>query len=312
MNAQFKPGAGAVSSDESLRELMRDIELGTGGGVLRAVKIDRRSFMKMTGLAGGGLVLGFCVADTRAASQAAGEFAPNAFLRISPKGSILIYSKGPEIGQGIKTAFPLIIAEELDAKWSDVVVEQAPVNPTVYGRQSAGGSRSIPDSWDQLRRAGAVARSMLVSAAAATWKVPVEECTTRDSAVWNGKRSLKYGALVAKAAALPVPDPATVKLKERSEYRLLGKSYTGVDNFKVVTGAPLFGIDQQLPGLKIAVFERCPAVGGKVRSANLDEVKGLPGVRDAFVIEGNGKPTEVMPGVAIVTDTTWAAFEARK
>ncbi len=137
------------------------------------------------------------------------DFAPNAFLRISRKGSILIYSKGPEIGQGIKTAFPLIIAEELDAKWSDVVVEQAPVNPAVYGRQSAGGSRSIPDSWDQLRRAGAVARSMLVSAAAATWKVPAGECTTRDSAVWHGKRSLGYGALAAKAAALPVPDPAT-------------------------------------------------------------------------------------------------------
>ena len=186
------------------------------------------------------------------------------------------------------------------------------MNPAVYGRQSAGGSRSIPDSWDQLRRAGAVARNMLVSAAAASWKVPAGECTTRDSAVWHGKRYLGYGALAAKAAALPVPDPASVKLKERSEYRLLGKSYTGVDNFKIVTGAPLFGIDQQLPGLKIAVFERCPAVGGKVRTANLDEVKRLAGVRDAFVIEGTGKTTEVMPGVAIVADTTWAAFEARK
>jgi isoquinoline 1-oxidoreductase beta subunit len=252
----------ALASDASLRELMRDIELGTGGGALRAIKLDRRSFLKMTGLAGGGLVLGFSIGtEAQATSVNTGDFAPNAFLRISRKGSILIYSKGPEIGQGIKTAFPLIIAEELDAKWSDVLVEQAPVNPAVYGRQSAGGSRSIPDSWDQLRHAGAVARSMLVSAAAATWKVPVEQCTTRDSAVWNGKRSLKY---------------------------------------------------QQLPGLRIAVFERCPAVGGKVKTANLDEVKRLPGVRDAFVIEGNNKPTEVMPGVAIVADTTWAAFEARR
>ena len=108
--------------------------------------------------------------------------------------------------------------------------------------------------------------------------------------------SLRYGALAAKAAALPVPDAATVKLKERKDYRLLGKSYTGVDNRKVVTGAPLFGIDQQLPGLKFAVYEKCPATGGKVRTANLDEVKKLPGVRDAFVIEGNGKTTEVMPG----------------
>jgi isoquinoline 1-oxidoreductase beta subunit len=309
MNARINPAADA---DQILRELMRDIELGTAATPLRARKLDRRSFMKLTGLAGGGLLLGFQVDGVQAAAAAATDFVPNAFLRISPKGSILIYSKGPEIGQGIKTAFPLIIAEELDARWADVTVEQAPVNPAVYGRQSAGGSRSIPDSWDQLRQAGAVARAMLIGAAAATWKVPADQCTTRDSAVWNGKRSLKYGALAAKAAAQPVPDPATVKLKQRSEYRLLGKSYTGVDNHKVVTGAPLFGIDQSLPGLKVAVYEKCPATGGRVRSANLEEIKRLPGVRDAFVIEGNGKPTEVMPGVAIIADTTWAAFQARK
>jgi isoquinoline 1-oxidoreductase beta subunit len=310
MNARMNP---AMTADESLRELMHDIELGTVGPALRAVKLDRRSFLKLTGMAGGGLALAFCIGnDAQAADAAAGEFVPNAFLRISPTGSILIYSKGPEIGQGIKTAFPLIIAEELDARWSDVTVEQAPVNPSIYGRQSAGGSRSIPDSWDQLRSAGAVARAMLVSAAAAIWKVPAAECTTRDSAVWHGKRSLGYGKLATKAAALPVPDPKTVKLKERADYRLLGKSYTGVDNQKVVTGAPLFGIDQTLPGMKIAVFEKCPAVGGKVRSANLDAIRKLPGVRDAFVVEGNGKPTEVMPGVAIIADTTWSAFQARK
>jgi isoquinoline 1-oxidoreductase beta subunit len=310
MNAELAPGAG---TDQSLRDLMQDIERGAAGVTLRATKLDRRSFLKLTGMAGGGLALAFCVGnEAPAATTAAGEFAPNAFLRISRKGSILIFSKGPEIGQGIKTAFPLIIAEELDARWSDVVVEQAPVNPAVYGRQSAGGSRSIPDSWDQLRRAGAVARSMLVAAAAASWNVPLEDCRTRDSAVWHGRKSLSYGALAARAAALPVPDPATVKLKTRGEYRLLGKSYTGVDNRKVVTGAPLFGFDQNLPGMKIAVYERCPATGGKVRSANLDEVKRLPGVRDAFVIEGNGKTTEVMPGVAIIADNTWAAFEARK
>ena len=312
MNARLSPAAVA---DETLRELMREVELGGPALPMRAVKIDRRHFLKLTGMAGGGLTLGFFVGgDAHAAVEKASatEFVPNAFLRISSKGSILIYNKGPEIGQGIKTAFPLIIAEELDALWSDVVVEQAPVNPTVYGRQSAGGSRSIPDSWDQLRKAGAVARSMLLSAAAASWKVPPEECSTRDSAVWHGKRKLTYGALAAKAAALPVPDPATVKLKDRDQYRLLGKAYTGVDNRKIVTGAPLFGIDQQLPGLKFAVYEKCPATGGKVRTANLDELKKLPGVRDAFVIEGNGKPTEVMPGIAIVADSTWAAFEARK
>jgi isoquinoline 1-oxidoreductase beta subunit len=309
MSAEMNP---ASMADEDLRSLMREVEMGAGAKTFRAVKLDRRSFLKLTGLAGGGLVLAFAMGREAEAAATEGEFSPNAFLRISRSGAITIYNKGPEIGQGIKTAFPLIIAEELDAKWSDVNVLQAPVNPAVYGRQSAGGSRSIPDSWDQLRRAGAVARSMLVSAAAAGWKVPAAECVTRDSAVWHGKRKLGYGALVSKAAALPVPDPASVRLKERSEYRLLGKSYTGVDNRQVVTGAPLFGMDQTLPGMKIAVYQRCPATGGKVRSANLDEVKRLPGVRDAFVIEGNGKTTEIMPGVAIVADSTWAAFEARK
>ena len=316
MNARVKqPDPGMVASvDASLRELMRDVESGAVSAPFRAVALDRRSFLKLTGLAGGGLVLAFTMGReaNAAAGDAASEFAPNAFLRISPKGSILIYNKGPEIGQGIKTAFPLIIAEELDARWADVTVEQAPVNPAVYGRQSAGGSRSIPDSWDQLRRAGAVARAMLVSAAAAQWKVPAEECSTRDSAVWHGKRKLGYGALAVRAAALPVPEATTIKLKERKDYRLLGKWYTGVDNHAVVTGKPLFGIDQTLPGMKIAVFQRCPATGGKVRSANLDEIKKLPGVRDAFVIEGNGKTTEVMPGVAIVADTTWSAFQARQ
>ena len=153
---------------------------------------------------------------------------------------------------------------------------------------------------------------MLVSAAAATWKVDPAECNVQDSVVWHGKRSSSFGELAKKAAALPVPDPATVKLKDRKDWRLLGKAYTGVDNHKVVAGAPLFGIDQQLPGMKIAVYEKCPAVGGRVRAANLDEVKKLPGVRDAFVIEGNGKTTEVMPGVAIVADDTWAALKAQK
>jgi isoquinoline 1-oxidoreductase beta subunit len=313
-----------ATADEYLRGIIDEME--TRGDVPQTLGanqsrlprgFDRRGFLKLTGLAGGGLVLAFCVspgAEAAAAANAADAkaFIPNAFLRISPDGSIVIFNKGPEIGQGIKTAFPLIIAEELDATWSDVIVEQAAVNPAVFGSQSAGGSRSIPASWDQLRKAGAVARAMLVSAAAATWKVPAADCTTRDSAVWNGKRKLTYGALATKAAALPVPDPATIKLKERGEYRLLGKSYTGVDNRKVVTGEPLFGIDQRLPGMKYAVYEKCPAAGGKVRSANLDEIKKLPGVRDAFVIEGNGKTTEIMPGVAIVADSTWAAFEARK
>jgi isoquinoline 1-oxidoreductase subunit beta len=279
-----------------------------------ALRMDRRGFLKLAGFAGGGLALAFCIGDEALAAEPDAQvFAPNAFLRIAPDGAITILSKGPEIGQGVKTSFPMIIAEELDADWERVSVEQAPINPAVYGRQSAGGSRSIPSNWLQLRRAGATARAMLVSAAAAQWSVPESECTTEKSVVRHssGKR-LTYGELAAKAAGLPVPDEKTLKLKDRKDFKLLGTRVTGVDNLKVVTGQPLFGIDQVVPDMQYAVFEKCPAVGGKVASANLEEIKKLPGVTNAFIVEGTGKPTEVMPGVAILAKSTWAAFSARQ
>ena len=299
----------AFSSDDYVREVLRVAE-----AQMSSTGLDRRSFLKVVGLAGGGLVLAFYVGENNAAmANGPSAFAPNAFLRISPDGTIVIYSKGPEIGQGIKTAFPLIIAEELDADWTHVQVEQAPINPAIYGRQSAGGSRSIPMSWDQLRRAGASARAMLVAAAAKEWGVQAAECRTANSKVVHeaSKRELSYAALANKAAQVPVPDEKTLRLKERSEYKLLGTRVSGVDNLAIVTGKPLFGIDQVLPNMRYAVFEKCPAVGGKVRSANLAEIKKLPGVSDAFIVAGTGKVNEVMPGVAIIANSTWAAFSAK-
>jgi isoquinoline 1-oxidoreductase beta subunit len=282
--------------------------------------VSRRMFLKLAGLSGGGLALAFYVGDQNvaqaqvgAAPGTANAFVPNAFVQISNDGSILIYSKGPEIGQGLKTAFGLIIAEELDADWQRVHVEQAPINPEVYGRQGAGGSTSIPNNWDQLRQAGGVARAMLVSAAAREWQVSEADCQTRSSnVICKDGRTLSYGALASKAATLPVPDAKTVKLKERSQYQLFGKRFTGVDNHKVVTGQPLFGIDTVLPNMLYAAFQKCPAFGGKVKSANLDAIKKLPGVKDAFVVEGTGLATEVMPGVAIIATSTWAAFSAKQ
>jgi isoquinoline 1-oxidoreductase subunit beta len=302
-----------LSADDYVQEMLRAAE---AQGTVYA--LNRRSFLKLVGVAGGGLALAFYVGDCATALATANSneqgFAPNAFLRISPDGSILIYAKGPEIGQGVKTSFPMIIAEELDADWSKVRVEQAPVNPTVYGRQSAGGSRSIPTNWDQLRRAGATARAMLVSAAAKEWKVDANECTTENSSVVHAasNRRLSYGELAAKAAALPVPDEKSLKLKDRKDYKLLGKRISGVDNINVVTGKPLFGIDQVVPGMQYAVFEKCPATGGKVGEANLEEIRKLPGVTNVLVIEGTGKPTEVMPGVAILATSTYAAIAARR
>ncbi len=300
----------SVLNDGHTHDLMRAVE--QRAALLPAV--SRRSFLKLSGMAGGGLLLAFHVGDEAFANGGEKGFMPNAFVRIAPDGTIIIYSKGPEIGQGIKTSFPMIVAEELDADWSRVKVEQAAVNPAVFGRQSAGGSRSIPMAWDQLRRAGAAARAMLVAAAAKEWGVPEAEITTANSVVSHAasKRSLGYGELAGKAAELPVPDAKALKLKDRKDFKLLGQRITGVDNVPVVTGQPLFGIDQVVPGMQYAVFEKCPAVGGKVQSANLDEIKKLPGVTNAFVVEGNGKPTEVMPGVAILATSTWAAFNARR
>ncbi|MGE0114659.1 MAG: molybdopterin cofactor-binding domain-containing protein [Steroidobacteraceae bacterium] len=275
--------------------------------------VSRRWFLKLAGVSGGGLALAFYFGDQAQAQSAPTAFAPNAFVQIDNDGSILIYSKGPEIGQGIKTAFALIIAEELDADWQRVHVEQAPINPAVYGRQGAGGSTSIPSNWDQLRQAGAVARAMLVSAAAREWQIPEAECRSSNSTViCKDGRTLGYGALAGKAAALPVPDAKLVRLKERSQYQLFGKRYGGVDNLKVVTGQPLFGIDTVLPNMLYAAYEKCPAFGGKVQSANLDAIKQLPGVKDAFVVAGTGLATEVMPGVAIIATSTWAAFNAKR
>ena len=304
-------------NDQYLHDVIREAEAALETSPeTRTQTIGRRSFLKLTGVAGGGLALAFYLegGTQTFAAQAGSEFAPNGFIHISPDGSILIYSKNPEIGQGIKTAFPMIIAEELDADWKDVRVEQAPIDQAVYGRQAAGGSRSIPSSWDQLRQAGAVARAMLVSAAAQEWGVPVSECQTEKSTVIHSRsgRRLGYGELANKAAALPVPDATSLTLKKRADYKLLGTRVTGVDNYKLVTGQPLFGIDQVVPDMLYATYTKCPAPGGRVGQVNLDEIRSLPGVQHAFVLQGNGQLAELRPGVAIVANSTWAAISAKR
>uniref|UniRef100_UPI00355A9DA6 xanthine dehydrogenase family protein molybdopterin-binding subunit n=1 Tax=Piscinibacter sp. TaxID=1903157 RepID=UPI00355A9DA6 len=241
------------------------------------------------------------------------EFKPNAFIRIRPDGVVELVSKQAEIGQGVKTSLPMILAEELEVDWEDVVVVQGDLD-SAYGNQYTGASRSTPSHYDAFRRLGATARTMLITAAARHWGVPEGECHAAASAVHHRRSawSLRYGDLVAEAARLPVPSPKSVRLKDPKDYKLLGTRVSGVDNPGIVTGAPLFGIDLQLPGMLYAVYEKCPAFGGKVTNANLDEIKALPGVRDAFVIAGSAGLTGLMPGVAIVADSTWAAFSARK
>jgi isoquinoline 1-oxidoreductase beta subunit len=233
----------------------------------------------------------------------------------------VLFAKNPEVGQGVKTSLPMIVAEELDADWQGVEVQQSVISAALYGAQVAGGSTSTPTNWDTLRRAGATARAMLVAAAAKTWNVPVAELTTQDSTVRHAasNRSATYGTLAEVAATLPVPDAATIPLKPRSSYRLLGKRITGVDNLKIVTGQPLFGIDQHVPGMVYATFTKAPAIGARAVSANLEHIRTLPGVRDAFVVGQQGSPLDFQPaapavlsGVAIIANSTWAAMQAKK
>ena len=277
---------------------------------VRIDKIDRRQFLKITGVVGGGLML--CFTGVRA-SASSGALRPNGFLRIDADG-ITLYAKNPEIGQGVKTSLPMIVAEELDAAWEDVKVVQAPIDEATYGRQVAGGSTSIPMNWDPLRQAGATARAMLVGAAAVRLGVPPAELSTRDSQVIHARSGsrLPYTELAAAAAEMPVPPADSLRLKTPDQYRLLGTRITGVDNEALVRGEALFGIDQSLPGMKFAVYQKCPAQRGAVKSFNSKEIKNLPGVLDAFSLEGNGNPMELMPGVAIVADSTWAAIAAKR
>ncbi len=283
--------------------------------------LDRRTFLRQSAIGSGSLLLGFYLQPVGASdlvgmpanlSSAAG-FKPNAFIGISDQGVITLISKQPEIGQGIKTSLPMVIAEELEVDWKDVRIVQGDLNPA-YGNQTAGGSTSTPNNYSNFLLLGATARTMLVQAAAQTWNVPVNECVAANTAVHHAptKRTLTYGKLAAKAATLPVPAAESVKLKDPKDYRLLGTRVGGIDNLAVVTGKPLFGIDVRLPGMLYAVFEKCPAFGGKVVSANLDAIKALPGVRDAFVVQGTTNLNGLMPGVAIVAESTWAAFSARR
>ncbi|HUN42364.1 MAG TPA: molybdopterin cofactor-binding domain-containing protein [Acetobacteraceae bacterium] len=285
---------------------------------------SRRAILKVSAIAGGGLLLHAIVpSPARAAvgesSAASKSGAPlNAFIRIAPDGIVTIMSKNPEIGQGIKTSLPMVIAEELDVAWSHVHVEQAPVDQSKFGRQFAGGSMATPLNYDPLRRVGAAGRQMLIAAAAQEWKVPPADCHTEAGIVFHtgSKRSLSYGALASRAVAQPVPDLAMVKLKDPKDFKIVGQPIPGVDNPNIVTGKKLFGIDVTVPGMLYAVFQKCPVFGGTVAQANVDALKKLPGVHDAFIVRPsdvyrNGNAQGLAGGVGIVAKSWWAATKAR-
>jgi isoquinoline 1-oxidoreductase beta subunit len=284
------------------------------------VDLDRRQFLLLTGFSG--LAIGFPgLASGTEASIQVGQVAINHYVQIKTDGTIVIFAPNPEVGQGVRTSLPMIVAEELDADWDRVTVKSAAIDREKYGIQVAGGSTSVLRRWPELRKMGALARHMLLSAAAEQLKVPVTELTTARSRVLHAAsgKTLSYADLAESAARQPLPDDSAIVFKQPGDYTLLGRRVANVDNRAIVTGAPLFGSDTRLPGMLYATLVKCPAIGGRPRSANMDEIKALPGVVDAFIIEGtNDIPLYdsvsdyVSSGVAIVARSNWQALKARQ
>jgi len=282
------------------------------------LRVSRRQFLRVTAIAGGGMMIGTNLdllgGGGIAAQSAAAEPGLNAWIRITPDNIVTIMAQNPEIGQGVKTMLPMLIAEELDVDWKNVRVEQAGLDTDNYTRQLAGGSTATPTHYEPMRRAGAAGRFMLVLTAAQQWGVNPSECTTVSGVVHHrgSGRSATYGELATAAAAMPAPDPASMTLKRPEDFRIIGTRVANVDNPSIVTGKPLFGIDTVVPGMLYAVYEKCPVFGGKVASANVDEVMDSPGVRHAFVVRGGDSLSGLLDGVAVVGDTWWAAKTARE
>ncbi|HXA75788.1 MAG TPA: xanthine dehydrogenase family protein molybdopterin-binding subunit [Candidatus Acidoferrales bacterium] len=274
------------------------------------IPLDRRSFLK-TGIAGAtGLVIGFYLPGRREVLAAASTAAPvvlNAFIQVTPDDKVTILINKSEMGQGVETSLAMLAAEELECDWKRIHTEFAPA-ATVYfdpafGMQGTGGSQSIHSAWEPMRKAGATARVMLIGAAAQKWGVDASECRAENGAVVHTatKRSATFGSLAEAAGQMP--QPKEVKLKDPSQFTIVGKPTKRVDTPKKVNGTAEFGIDVRLPGMLHASVEHCPVFGGKVASFDATKVKAIPGVKDVIQI-----PT----GVAVVADNTWTAFQARK
>ena len=270
--------------------------------------VTRREFLETAGVAGAGLVIGFYVPAGRrfGPPPPAAPFAPNAWLRINPDESVLVIVDRSEMGQGVTTSLPMLLAEELEADWSKIRIEFAPAdkaytNP-MFGMQGTGGSTSVRAAYTPLRKAGAAAREMLVAAAAETWGVDRAACRAEQGAVLHAAsgRRLTYGKLAAKAATVPLPHD--VPLKDPKDWKILGTRVRRLDTPPKVDGSAQFGIDVKRPGLLVAVIARSPVFGGKVKSFDATKAKAVPGVRHVV---------QISSGVAVVADGYWPAKKGR-
>jgi len=265
--------------------------------------ISRRQFLVGGAVAGTGLVVALYWPNGRSHETGEHEFAPNAYLRIAPDGKVTIVVARSEMGQGVRTSLPMILADELDANWSDIAIQQAGAS-TLFGDQSTGGSASVRTTWDPMRQAGAAAREMLIAAAAQRWSVPVAECTTDKGFVLHpaSRRRESYGELVERAAKLPIPKEP--KLKDSSQYKLIGTPIPRLDTPSKTNGTAEYGIDFRVPGMKYAFLARCPVIGGKAVSFDDQESRKVPGVVNAVKVGDYA--------VAMAADSVFGAIEGRK
>jgi isoquinoline 1-oxidoreductase subunit beta len=293
---------------------------------LTKTTIDRRSFLKVSALAGGGMMLSFswlagCKPTPEEMLTMPKEwFELNSYIKIGENGVVTLFSPNPEFGSNVITSMPMILAEELDVDWKKVIVQQADFFPERFNRQFTGGSQGIRQGWKPLRNAGATARKMLIDAAAQTWNVPAEEITTEAGMLLHKASGKKtgYGEVASLAATLPVPEE--VVLKEVKDFNIIGSSKKNVEGKKIVTGKPLFTMDHQQEGMLIAMIVPPPAFGLKVKSVDDTEARSMPGITDIVVVkvleddyEWNAFDTTTFNElVAIVGNTTWEVLNAKK
>lgn len=278
--------------------------------------ISRRSFIKVSSLAGGGLLISFAwpAGATVRKNVAADEwFELNSYIKIAGNGAVSLMAPNPEFGSNVKTTLPMIVADELHVDWKSVLVEQADFFPKRFERQFTGGSQAIRMGWKVLRTAGATGRQMLINAAAQTWNVPASEITTKPGMLLHetsGKKAT-YGEMASTAATLPIPKD--VKLKKAADFSIIGSSQKNVDGPAIVTGKPLYGIDYKAKDMLIAMIIHPPAFGMKVKSVNDSAARTMPGVKDIFTIktladdyERNGFDTTTFTDLVVVLGkTTW-------